>query len=56
MYSNELANMIKGLLQVSPNFRPSCDQILKMKMIQKRIELIKMPPEFAIMVPGSSGT
>ena len=32
-YSNDLANMIKVLLHVSPKLRPSCDQILKMSIV-----------------------
>jgi NIMA (never in mitosis gene a)-related kinase len=37
-YSNELALLIKSLIQVSPNLRPSCDKILDMPSIKKRID------------------
>ena len=32
-FSNDLSNMIKVLLHVSPKLRPSCDQILKMSIV-----------------------
>jgi NIMA (never in mitosis gene a)-related kinase len=38
-YSQELNSMIKSLLQVSPSVRPSCDTILKMDVIKKRLHL-----------------
>lgn len=40
-YSNDLAYIIKQLIQVDPNKRPSCEEILKMSVIQKRIEYFK---------------
>ena len=30
--------MVKSLLQVSPQLRPSCEKILEMPMVKKRIE------------------
>lgn len=37
-YSQELSQMIRSLLQVSPQLRPSCEKILEMPVIKKRIE------------------
>ena len=37
-FSNDLFQIIQFLLQVNPNQRPSCDQILHHPIIQKRIE------------------
>ena len=39
-YSQELSTLIKNLLQVSPSSRPSCDSILKMESVKKRINLV----------------
>ena len=39
-YSQELANFIKTLLQVSPVSRPSCESIMKMESIKKRMTLL----------------
>jgi NIMA (never in mitosis gene a)-related kinase len=36
-YSSELASMIASLLQVNPSLRPSCDKILKMPCVVKRV-------------------
>ena len=43
MYSKDLATMIRGLLSVNPTYRPSCDQILKMKMVINREHLFSQP-------------
>lgn len=40
-YSNDLSNIIKVLLHVSPKLRPSCDQILKMNIVLKRAANLK---------------
>ena len=40
-FSNDLSTILKQLLQVNPDSRPSCEQILKFPMIQKRIEYFK---------------
>ncbi len=40
-YSTDLASMIKTLLQVQSNLRPSCDQILAMDVVKKRVALLK---------------
>jgi NIMA (never in mitosis gene a)-related kinase len=40
-FSTDLGEIIRLLIQVSPESRPSCDQILKHPMIQKRIEYFK---------------
>lgn len=36
-YSGELASVIKGLLNLNPALRPSCEQILKMGTVRSRI-------------------
>ena len=36
-YSQELSAVIRALLQVNPDQRPSCDKILKMPIIQKHM-------------------
>lgn len=40
-YSSDLAQMIKALLQVESSIRPTCDQILAMDIVKKRISQIK---------------
>ena len=40
-YSNDLALIVSLLIKVDPNSRPSCEQILKLNVIQKRIEYFK---------------
>ena len=37
-YSEGMANMIKMLLQVNSKMRPSCDKILKMEIVCKKVE------------------
>mmetsp|Transcript_41256 Transcript_41256/g.62814 ORF Transcript_41256/g.62814 Transcript_41256/m.62814 type:complete len:182 (-) Transcript_41256:591-1136(-) len=37
-FSNDLAQTIKCLVQVAPAMRPSCDKILDMPTVRKRIE------------------
>ena len=37
-FSNDLAELIKMLLKVNPNERPSCGQILKSDIVKKRLE------------------
>ena len=39
MFSQELSRLIKSFLQITPQLRPSCDKILEMPSIKKRIEL-----------------
>jgi NIMA (never in mitosis gene a)-related kinase len=41
VYSNDLQYLVRGLLQVSPTFRPSCEKILEMKIV---INHLKPPP------------
>ena len=36
-YSSELSGVIRALLQVNPEQRPSCDKILKMPAVLKRL-------------------
>ena len=38
VYSTDLANLVKALIQVTPQMRPGCDRILEMPIIKKRIE------------------
>ena len=38
VYSNELSGVIRALLQVNPDQRPTCEKILKMPSILKRLE------------------
>ena len=40
-YSDDLYDIIKLLLKVNPNDRPSCDQILKNKSVMERIDFFK---------------
>ena len=40
-FSSDLFNVVKLLLQVAPDARPSCGKILKHPIIQKRIEYFK---------------
>ena len=37
-YSGELAQLVKSLIQVSPQLRPTCDKILDMPIVKKRVE------------------
>jgi len=37
-YSMDLANVVKSLINVSAQLRPSCEKILEMPMVRKRIE------------------
>ena len=43
-YSNDLNTMIKTLLQVQSSVRPSCEQILSMDIVKRRLHLVKQPP------------
>ena len=40
-YSQELNTMIKTLLQVQASMRPSCEQILSMDIVKKRMNVLK---------------
>ena len=40
-YSSDICNIIQLLLKVDPNERPTCDQILKNKMVMERIDFFK---------------
>ena len=40
-YSDDISNIIKLLLKVNPNERPTCDQILKNKSVMERIDFFK---------------
>jgi NIMA (never in mitosis gene a)-related kinase len=53
IYSPELSNMIKTLLQVEPAIRPTCDQILQMDSIKKRMGLLKNLPSDEVQIDES---
>jgi NIMA (never in mitosis gene a)-related kinase 1/4/5 len=38
MYSKELSHLVTQMLQLKPKNRPNCDKLLKMPIIQKKIE------------------
>jgi len=38
IYSEDIANFIKVMLQINPKKRPSCEEILKLTIIKKKIE------------------
>ena len=38
IFSNDIFSVVKSLIQISPECRPSCDQILKNPLVVKRIE------------------
>ena len=40
-YSDDIEEIVKLLLKVNPNERPSCDQILKNKLVMERIDFFK---------------
>lgn len=41
MYSKELSTIISNILQVNPNNRPNCDQVLNNSLVVKRMDLGK---------------
>ena len=41
-YSNDLHDLVRLLLQTDPFKRPSCDRILKSKILIKRFDLNKL--------------
>ncbi len=45
-FSAELSGVVKALLQVSPNVRPTCDKILSMKLVKKRMAQFFKEEEF----------
>jgi NIMA (never in mitosis gene a)-related kinase 1/4/5 len=38
IFSTDIANVIKSMLQVNPKLRPTCLTILNMESVKKRIE------------------
>ena len=38
VFSNELAQTIKFLVQVAPQMRPSCDKILELPIVRKKMD------------------
>ncbi len=42
IYSEDLSNLIKLLLQVNPKKRPSCDEILRLPIIRKKMEELQL--------------
>jgi len=51
VFSNELAQTIKFLVQVAPQMRPSCDKILDMPIVRKKIEKL-FPGEYEELDPN----
>lgn len=37
IFSNDMVNLIKSLLHVNPNLRPTCEQILAMPLVQRHM-------------------
>lgn len=37
-FSQDLSNLVRSLLQTNPASRPSCEKILKMPIVVKRME------------------
>ena len=59
IYSDDLASMIKVLLQVNPKKRPSCDDLLKLPMIRKKIQEFQLDEDLeknSLAIGGLSGT
>jgi NIMA (never in mitosis gene a)-related kinase len=44
-YSEEINKMLKRLIAVNPNQRPSCDQILQLDIVLKYIKKLGLPEE-----------
>jgi len=44
-YSEEINKMLKRLIAVNPNQRPSCDQILQLDIVLKYIKKFGLPEE-----------
>lgn len=44
-YSPELQKVVQTLIQVSPHLRPTCDVILEMSVVSKRVEKY-FPPQY----------
>jgi NIMA (never in mitosis gene a)-related kinase 1/4/5 len=51
VFSNELAQTIKFLVQVAPQMRPSCEKILDMPIVRKKIEKL-FPGEYEELDPN----
>lgn len=45
-YSEDLSDAIKLMIQVEPGARPTCEELLKMPMIYKRIEFFNDTKSF----------
>ena len=45
IFSNELATIIKMMIQVTPGARPDCEKILEMPIIKKKVERL-FPEDF----------
>lgn len=37
-YSDELNNILKMLLQITPHLRPTCDKLLELPLVQKHFD------------------
>ncbi len=42
LYSDDLAGLIKLLLQVNPKKRPSCDDILKLPVVLRKVQELQL--------------
>ena len=52
-YSAELSQVIKGLLQLNPMLRPSCQQVLDMSAIQRKVKELGIGSEGTIAPAGN---
>eukprot|EP00742_Colponemidia_sp_Colp-10_P004676 GILJ01004987.1.p1 GENE.GILJ01004987.1~~GILJ01004987.1.p1 ORF type:complete len:546 (-),score=67.04 GILJ01004987.1:270-1907(-) len=43
LFSTDLANLVRALLQVEPSMRPNCDQILSMPAVMRRMDTTVVP-------------
>ena len=50
IFSQELASTIKLLVQVAPHMRPSCEKILELPIVKKKIEKL-FPEDFENIDP-----
>lgn len=46
IYSSDLAHVVKTLIQVNPQLRPSCEKILDMPIVRKKIDKIFPEEQF----------
>ena len=51
IFSNELSQIIKLMVQVAPQMRPSCDSILNMAIVRKKIDKLFPDNDFDNLEP-----